>query len=355
MKFFISYLQDAHLREYEKQYVPQFSAEVDRQSASTRVRLVDRPEQADFIILWEGFEYKTPRYIDLLEADPLVRKHADRVYSINYDDHPEGFLAGAYTSLEAPFFLPEIHRIQPFFLMNNPRVYDLTREDVLRYAPSKLFSFRGAASHPIRKRLFSLYPTPTEEFHVEHVKRWYDHADDDRLAFARLALDSIFCLCPHGYAAYTPRITEVMSLARVPVIIADDWIPFSFGEETPYYIKVAEKDVDRLPQILRERAPEAESLRRNARRLWEEHCSPERRAVSIVESLAALAQRPGPKLTYDAYRDRWRSRALMKNLGWTPVQRLALRLEQHLQRRIPGARMPGVSPLMRYRNASHAS
>src|SRR5262249_33690142 len=144
------------------------------------------PARADIVILWEGFESKYPAYIDLLENDPLVRQHAERVYAINYDDHPEGFLAGAYTSLEAPFFDSAIHRIWPFFLMNNPRVYDLPREEFLPFNPTSLFSFRGAASHAVRRQLFPLYAQPSPAYHVEHVKKWYDHGDSDRLQFARL-------------------------------------------------------------------------------------------------------------------------------------------------------------------------
>lgn len=349
MRVHIAYIQGAYLRDYEKTYIPMFSAELERHG--TQYQIETDPARADIIILWEGFEYKTPAYIDLLEKDPLIRQHAERVYTINYDDHPEGFLAGVYTSLENPFFNPELHRIWPFFLMNNPRVYDLRREDVIRSEARFLFSFRGAASHEVRKRLFGLYPQPTTEYHIEHVKRWYDHADDDRLAFARLALDTTFCLCPHGYCAYTPRITEIMSFARVPVIIADDWIPFSFPETAPYYIKVPEADIARLAEILRPQLPDAESLRLQARTLWEKYCAPSTRVVSVVDCIRRLAEQPGEKMSYAAYRDRWRSKEFLSQLGWTARQRLALRIEQHVRRRIPTARIPGVSSLMRYRNA----
>src|SRR5262245_5736588 len=160
MRIFISFLRGAPLRDYEKTYVPMFSEEL-RRNGSRDFILVDDPARADVVIIWEGFEYKTLEYIRLLENDPLIRSHAERVYTINYDDHPEGFLAGLYTSLEHPFFDPEIHRIWPFFLMNNPRVYDLPREEMVRFEPKLLFSFRGAASHLVRKRLFAQFSHPS--------------------------------------------------------------------------------------------------------------------------------------------------------------------------------------------------
>jgi hypothetical protein len=351
MRIHIAYIQGAYLRDYEKTYVPQMREELRKNGQDSGLIIEENPSRADVIILWEGFEYKTPKYIDLLENDPLIRNHADRVYTINYDDHPEGFLAGIYTSLEDPFFNSSIHRIWPFFTMNNPVVYGLARDEVLKGDSKFLFSFTGAASHTVRNQLFKLYPEPTSEFFVKHINKWYDHGEEERLKFAQVALGSVFCLCPHGYCSYTPRITEVMAMARVPVIIADDWIPFSFEEKIPYYIKIPEADISRLPEILRARRSEAEELRQNARMLWEKYCSLERRVVGMVEVIVKLNARTYDRMSYEDYRGLWRSKDLMSKLGWTFGQQAALRVEQHARRWFPAMRIPGVSSLMRYRNA----
>jgi hypothetical protein len=308
------------------------------------------PAHADVIILWEGFEGKTPSYIETLERDPLIRQHSERVYAINYQDHPEGLLAGIYTSLEHPFFDSEIHRIWPFFIMNNQQVYGLTRDEVLTWNPKLLFSFTGAPSHEVRKRLFKLYSNAFPQYRVERVYKWYNHNDGDRQRFLKVALDSTFCVCPHGYCSYTPRITEVMAMARVPVIIADDWIPISFEEKLPYYIKVLEKDIEHLPEILSQYRKEGEELGRNARMLWEKYCSLERRAAAAVECIAKLAAQSRGRMSYADYRERWHSRDFLKKAGWTARQQLALRIEQHVRRHFPKAKIPGVSDLMRYRN-----
>lgn len=351
MRVHIQYVSGAYLREYEKSYVAEFSREIFSTGGNCEFEMAPIAAEADLIILWEGFEYKTPNYIALLENEPLIRRHAERVYVINYDDHPEGFLAGVYTSLEDPFFKPEFHASWPFYLMNNRRVYDLTSADINKVVPTRLFSFRGAASHEVRRKIFELYSGLTSRHLVEHVKKWYDHGDEDRLAFARVALDSMFCLCPHGYSAYTPRIAEIMAMGRVPVVIADGWIPFSFPEEIVYYIKVAEADIPRIPEILESRRSEAAEIGRNARLLWEKYCSPRRRATAVVEAIMRLARRSGARPTFDDYRDRWHSREFLRQLGWTWPQRLGLRVEQHARRHFPNARIPGVTPLMRYRNA----
>jgi hypothetical protein len=351
IRIHIAYVQGAYLRDYEKEYVPMVCQAI-KSGVSNEFVLEEDPKRADVIILWEGFEYKTPDYIRLLENDPLIRNHADRVLGFNYDDHPEGFLAGLYTSLEAPFFLPDRHRIWPFLLMNNPLVYDLKREQVLSpYTAQWLFSFTGAASHQVRKELFKIFAKPSPQYHIQHIDKWYNHGNGERSRFLDVALASTFCLCPHGYCAYTPRITEVMAMARVPVIIADDWIPFSFEEAVPYYIKVPEKDIEHLPAILSGRKGDAEDLRRNARSLWEKYCSVENRIPAALRSFAGLAEQTRSKMTYAAYRERWHSREFMVQLGWTRPQLFALRAEQRARRFFPTAKIPGVSPLMRYRNA----
>lgn len=351
MRIHIAYLQGATLRDYERKYVPRICDELRQYGGEAGVIVEENPARADLVVIWEGFEYKTPEYIGLLESDLLIRNHADRICTINYDDHPEGFLAGLYTSLEAPFFDPSIHRIWPFFEMNNIRVYDLAREQLMGGDSKWLFSFTGAVSHPVRKHLFNRFAEPSSEYHVEHIDKWYNHGENDRQHFIDIALASVFCLCPHGYCSYTPRITEVMAMARVPVVIADDWIPISFDEDLPYYVKVPEKDLDHLPEILRDRRKDAEELRRNARTLWEKHCSLQRRMLSTVERLSKLAARPEPRLSYQDYRERWHSKEFLTKLGWTAPQRLALRVEQHVRRWLPSARIPSVSNLMRYRNA----
>lgn len=355
MRVHVAYIQGGFLRDYERSYVPMVQEAIRTQGQEHGVHLEEDPAKADLIILWEGFQYKTPQYIERLENDPLIKCHTDRVAVINYDDHPEGFLRGLYTSLEPPFFDSSLHRIWPFMLMNNPLVAGLAREEVDPCVPQYLFSFAGAASHPVRQRLFATFHSPSPRYHITHVNKWYNHNEKERRQFIDLALSSRFCLCPHGYCAYTPRITEVMAMARVPVIIADDWIPFSFPESEPYYLKVPEREIAGLPDYLESQCSIADTYRHNARRLWEKYCAPQRSILAAVNALTSLVQNTASRRTFPEYRERWHSHTFRTQLGWTLPQRLALRAEQRVRRWIPAIKVPGVSPLMRYRNASHSA
>ncbi|MCO5594804.1 hypothetical protein L7F22_048838 [Adiantum nelumboides] len=63
---------------------------------------------------------------------------------------------------------------------------------------------------------------------------------------------SIFCLCPLGWAPWSPRIVEAVVFGCIPVIIADN-IVLPFRDVIPWdeiAVFVPEKDVDKLEPIL---------------------------------------------------------------------------------------------------------
>ncbi|KAK9126593.1 hypothetical protein Scep_015439 [Stephania cephalantha] len=64
---------------------------------------------------------------------------------------------------------------------------------------------------------------------------------------------SVFCLCPLGWAPWSPRLVESVALGCVPVIIADGIrLPFSETVRWPEIsLTVAERDVGKLGRILR--------------------------------------------------------------------------------------------------------
>ncbi|OVA06939.1 Exostosin-like [Macleaya cordata] len=80
---------------------------------------------------------------------------------------------------------------------------------------------------------------------------------------------SVFCLCPLGWAPWSPRLVESVALGCVPVIIADDIrLPFSETIQWPKIsLTVAEKDVGKLAKILEHVA--ATNLTIIQRNLWD--------------------------------------------------------------------------------------
>ncbi|XP_043716966.1 probable beta-1,4-xylosyltransferase IRX10L [Telopea speciosissima] len=63
---------------------------------------------------------------------------------------------------------------------------------------------------------------------------------------------AVFCLCPLGWAPWSPRLVEAMIFGCVPVIIADE-IVLPFSDTIPWEkigVFVAEKDINKLDTIL---------------------------------------------------------------------------------------------------------
>ncbi|GKV01297.1 hypothetical protein SLEP1_g13861 [Rubroshorea leprosula] len=80
---------------------------------------------------------------------------------------------------------------------------------------------------------------------------------------------SVFCLCPLGWAPWSPRLVESVALGCVPVIIADGIrLPFpSAIRWAEISLRVAEKDVKKLGRILEHVA--ATNLSSIQRNLWD--------------------------------------------------------------------------------------
>jgi hypothetical protein len=69
---------------------------------------------------------------------------------------------------------------------------------------------------------------------------------------------AIFCLCPLGWAPWSPRVVEAVIFGCIPVIIADD-IVLPFADAIPWEdigVFVDEKDVPYLDTILTSIPPE---------------------------------------------------------------------------------------------------
>lgn len=95
-------------------------------------------------------------------------------------------------------------------------------------------------------------------------------------------LRSIFCLCPLGWAPWSPRIVESVVFGCVPVIIADNIaLPYSHVLNwSSISLTVREADVPRLAKILLHVA--ATNLSAIQKNLWR---AENRRALLFLEPL----------------------------------------------------------------------
>ena len=228
-----------------KDWEPGFLARVEhelRQCAESNFQIVDQVEEADHILyLDSNLERQTKELAEHKELLELANDMGKFVSALSFKDRPLGALPGIYSSLETRNFDPELHLSWPH--LETPNDYVDTAVTKSPDQASFLFTFSGSCSHPIRRRIFSTYGSGSRnKWKVAEVKRWFDHNEDEQKKYIDAILDSRFVLCPRGIACYSHRIFETILLERIPVIIADDWVPFTFGEEN-YYIQIAEKDL----------------------------------------------------------------------------------------------------------------
>ena len=165
--------------------------------------------------------------------------------------------------------------------------------------PDLLWSFVGTISnHPIRASLLSV---GDERAVCQDTQQWSDNirwgwkanyreeASKAFSGFAELIGRSAFPVCPRGRGSASIRLFEALRVGRAPVIVSDDWFPPPFVDWNACSIRVAERDVRRLPEILREREGEAQELGERARAVWERRFSPQRQLGTLVEGCLLAA------------------------------------------------------------------
>jgi hypothetical protein len=248
---------------------------------------------------------------------------------INYEDAQVGAIPGLYSSVESPNFKPNFHLSWPH--LHFPNKYVDERGSTSLPEIEWLFSFTGSCSHAFRQRLFERYSHRTDDIHVQEIKRWYNHSETEALNYVTEIQKSAFVLCPRGIASYSHRIIETLALGRVPVVIADDWTPFSI-DESDYLIRVAEKDVDQLEEILRRAMNDYAQIQARAQAVYLHYFSPSQRYPMALKKLAQLAETLSPNIDSDFLKHRLNSRDFRAQNGWLVHQRIRNRLSQMWQK-----------------------
>jgi hypothetical protein len=159
--------------------------------------------------------------------------------------------------------------------------------------PDLLYSYIGRTSHPVRAHLVRALPARADALVEESDE--YDHwnerspnRDASQRRYAETIARSHFVLCPRGWSPSSLRVYEVMRMGRAPVVISDAWRPPLGPKWEDFAVFVPEARVAEIPRILADRVAEAPEMGRRARRSWEEHFSPEAEWRTLAASLEDL-------------------------------------------------------------------
>lgn len=115
-----------------------------------------------------------------------------------------------------------------------------------------LFSFVGANTHPIRKKLLETYKKyPNVYFSLNNWTNKIGKESQDE--FIDITLQSKFGLAPRGYGCTSFRLYEIFKLGVVPVYVSDDQFKIPYKELFDFSeicVLVHEKDIPNLKTIL---------------------------------------------------------------------------------------------------------
>jgi hypothetical protein len=255
---------------------------------STCYRLTRDPKEADIILILEPNYFKTRAYLEELAALEELQRFPQKCFVVNQDDNPVPLLPGVYVAM--PTFRREGKMVIPYcYLVPSPNKV-LSANDRREVVTDLLFSFRGAASAPVRRRLFDLAPRLVAfgRGKITRVNRWFDHTAEEERAYVDEILRSKFVLCPRGQGVASHRLFEVMELGRVPVILADDWWAPVGPEWGKCSIRIREKNVGNLLRVLQVYEDRFQTMGRAARVEWETWFAPQRRLVWMLAKIESL-------------------------------------------------------------------
>ncbi|HYG67897.1 MAG TPA: exostosin family protein, partial [Anaeromyxobacteraceae bacterium] len=250
-----------------------------------RHTLTDDPEAADVILFVEA-DPGSPFYERVVEH-PLARRYPEKSFLYTRTDRPVAAMQGIYPGIPRGAYNPQWVR-SGFYLVA------IGWEEPTPLPPDPLlFSFIGAVgNHPVRERMLALNGG---EGVIEDTSALWPYSalpPEERARmeahYADVGRRSRFILAPRGRGVASIRLFEAMRMGRAPVILADDWVEPEGPDWQRFSVRVAERDVEQLPQILQARAPEAEAMGRRAREAWEAYFSEQTAFDTFVEWCLAI-------------------------------------------------------------------
>lgn len=256
---------------------------------SSQFQLIDNYEQAEVIL----FENDKPSYI---RQTTEFRQYPEKCMVVSEMDLPTYFLPACYASNRNFWLSRGRSKSIPYIMTQHAEPNHFIKDFTFTNSQRYLYSFKGGSTSWIRKKLFKMNHNFSDVLIEEsnHYHHWnYDNSYRDQKEnlmqqYAKLIDESLFFLCPRGAGVSSIRLFEVMQAGRVPVIISDDWIPIDGIPWDEFSIRIAEKDLQKLDQIVRSREHDAKQLGMKARQAWVSFCSKEVQSKLLSQAIIAI-------------------------------------------------------------------
>ncbi|MGH9383997.1 MAG: exostosin domain-containing protein [Vicinamibacterales bacterium] len=226
--------------------------------------------------------------IEEIKRLPSRRARRDTVFVFDTADHPAGLFPGLYASLRRALFSGVRHRTACYLTSFNEFLQPQPRDP----RPPLLFSFMGNLTAPVRARILQT-PWNRKDVVVERTEPLWSRLGDAGIRpfkeeYVSVMGRSRFVLCPKGNGTSSFRLFETMQCGRVPVIIADSWVPCGNVDWASCSIRVREADVSKLVEICAAHEHRWFAMAEAAHRAWQTWFSPEGLGRLVAHSIAEI-------------------------------------------------------------------
>ena len=258
---------------------------------------VPQPGLADVILFVEHHPACDPLYWKVY-SHPVFRKYGYKCVLYHDSDYAIPVIPGIYPSWDGGASKPAWVKTSPYFFQHveNPLV-GVNRD----YSSVKfLYSFTGAVrTHPCRREIMNLCSDDRGSItDTSNLNAWQLSPDEQKVyhrKFADALSESLFILCPRGISPCSYRLTETLNAGRVPVVISDQWSLPDWLPWTEFALVIAEADIQKLPEILRQKEKEAIAMGKRASDIWDLYFSSQNRYTTLLELASGVCSEGKPQ------------------------------------------------------------
>lgn len=253
--------------------------------------LADNPDIADLIIFVEHHIGKDPYFFQVLKH-PIYRLYKNKCYLYHDTDIHLTFIPTISPSICKSNFNIKMHHPYHYLEQSSKNPYVEYSANKI-YEKKYLFSFIGASrTYPfVREKIIEFFQGDDNIQDTKDYNSWELEEKERNLYFekyAKISFQSKFILCPRGIGPNSYRLYESMKMGIAPVIISDEWVESEEIDWKSCSIRIKEKDVSEIENILRSRENEYLELGINARKNYEKYISFENQFHLLSDAAAKL-------------------------------------------------------------------
>lgn len=218
----------------------------------------------------------------------------------DHGDHPTGLYPGLHCSLpdrragSVGRYNPRRHRAAPYPLAYNERIVRFDPPDAVHDVV-----FHGGLTHRVRRRVVTALAGRPNAKTTVRSGPWASMFDrsgsEPKLDYAQSLRRTRFFVCPRGLGVGSVRLFETMKAGRVPIVVADGYVPPEGPDWSTCALFVPEANVDSILALVAVHRDEWETMAAAARDAWEAHFGEAALLDTIARALRAVdLSGPGP-------------------------------------------------------------